>query len=73
MKLTVEIEEPLSAVLRKVGARKNTTPEAVASSLLSAAIRGELKRHRGLAFESSVKTLADAARRRRSQKATGRI
>jgi hypothetical protein len=72
MKWTIEIEEPLSAVLRQLGTKKRTTPEAVASSLLSAALRSESKRHRGLALESSVKTLADAARRRRTQK-TGRI
>jgi hypothetical protein len=73
MKFTVEVEEPLSAVLRQLGAKKRTTPEAAASSLLSAAIRSELKRHPRLAFESSVKTLADAARRRRTQKATEKI
>ena len=56
-----------------LGAKKPTTPEAVASSLLAAAIRSELKRHPRLAFESNVKTLADAAHRRRTQKAIGRI
>ena len=73
MKWTVEVEDYFTAVLRQLGAKKGKTPEAVASSLLSAALRTELKRRPGLASESRVKALVDAAQRRRAQKATRSI
>jgi hypothetical protein len=73
MKWTIEVEDYLTAVLRQLSAKKGTTPEAVASSLLSAALRTELKRRPGLASESRVKALVDAAQRRRAQKGTRSI
>jgi len=73
MKLTVEIEQSLTGVLRQLGAKKRMTPETLASSLLSAALRTELKRRPGLASESRVKALVDAAQRRRAHKATRSI